>query len=279
MIDDEHIRRWSNMAADLDAWLAQEITEDRGPSRAICLPDDDRALGRVALRLPEHASAATRCEAITDSDKPAGELSYWLVPEARGRGLAYAAVKLMMSSIVARTKLRSVVLDIEPANIASASVAGRLGAERREPPRVELDRTGTERTLVVFVLRCSGGVSAGGRGNSGLGTARHLRHTAAARSLAPLRGHSPPPRGHPLRAGESSEKSRRDARPFGCAATPEGGCAGGPVVISQSHPCLLCIRKRNTTARWMPRPDGRSWSLSSSAVCVGAFRRSALTTE
>jgi len=31
-------------------------------------------------------------------------------------------------------------------------VAGRLGAERREPSRVELDRGGVPRTLVVFVL-------------------------------------------------------------------------------------------------------------------------------
>jgi hypothetical protein len=53
MIDDEHVRRWSNMGADLDAWIAREIAEDRGPSRAICMADDDRALGRVALRLPK----------------------------------------------------------------------------------------------------------------------------------------------------------------------------------------------------------------------------------
>jgi hypothetical protein len=31
-------------------------------------------------------------------------------------------------------------------------LAERLGAKRREPSRVELDRTGVPRTLVVFVL-------------------------------------------------------------------------------------------------------------------------------
>ena len=30
------------------------------------------------------------------SDQPAGELSYWLLPDARGRGLAFAAVTEMM---------------------------------------------------------------------------------------------------------------------------------------------------------------------------------------
>jgi RimJ/RimL family protein N-acetyltransferase len=49
--------------------------------------------------------------------------------------------------------VRSVVLDIEEDNAASMRVAERLGAERREPWRVELDRTGVPRTLVVFVLR------------------------------------------------------------------------------------------------------------------------------
>jgi ribosomal-protein-alanine N-acetyltransferase len=152
MIDDEHLRPWSTMAADLDAWIQREVAEHRGPSRAICLPDDDRALGRVALRLPQFASEAVRCEAVRESDQPAGELSYWLVPEARGRGLACAAVQMMISSIPVATGLRSVVLDIEAGNDPSMRLAERLGAERRSPTRVETDRSGTGRTLVVYVL-------------------------------------------------------------------------------------------------------------------------------
>jgi [ribosomal protein S5]-alanine N-acetyltransferase len=155
MIDDEHLRPWSAMSVDLDAWIRREVAEDRGPSRAICLPDDDRALGRVALRLPQFASEAVRCEAVRESDQPAGELSYWLVPESRGRGLASAAIRMMLSSVVARTGLRSVVLDIEAGNAPSMRLAERLGAERRRPARVEIDRAGTPRTLVVFVLPVS----------------------------------------------------------------------------------------------------------------------------
>jgi len=52
MTNDEHLRPWWWMAEDLRAWLRREISEERGPSRAICLADDDRALGRVAVRLP-----------------------------------------------------------------------------------------------------------------------------------------------------------------------------------------------------------------------------------
>jgi RimJ/RimL family protein N-acetyltransferase len=155
MIDDEHLRHWSAMGADLEGWLRREVAQASGPSRAICLPHDDRALGRVAVRLPEFASEAVRCEAVREADQPAGELSYWLVPEARGRGLAYAAVRLMMVSVIAGAGLRSVVLDIEAGNVASERLAQRLGAERRAPARVELDRTGVQRTLVVHVLRAA----------------------------------------------------------------------------------------------------------------------------
>ncbi|MGO9900789.1 MAG: GNAT family N-acetyltransferase [Solirubrobacteraceae bacterium] len=121
------------------------------------LPDSDRAIGRVALRLPRFASAAVSCEAVLASDQPVGELSYWLVPEARGGGLAVAAVRMMLRSIVAKSGLRSVVLDIETTNAASVRLADRLRAQRRDPTRVELDRSGTPRTLAVFVLAADGG--------------------------------------------------------------------------------------------------------------------------
>lgn len=58
----------------------------------------------------------------------------------------------MVESIAATTPLRTVVLDIEVTNRASLRLALSLGAERREPERVELDRFGDPRTLVVFIL-------------------------------------------------------------------------------------------------------------------------------
>jgi RimJ/RimL family protein N-acetyltransferase len=145
MADDEHLRHWSTMAADIDTWIQDEVAQHLGPSRAICVRENDRALGRVAVRLPEFASDAVRCEAVRESDQPAGELSYWLVPEARGRGLACAAVQMMISTVLANAGLRSVVLDIEADNVPSTRLAERLGAERRLPARVKRDRSGTAR--------------------------------------------------------------------------------------------------------------------------------------
>lgn len=157
MAGDPRLLRWSTIALDPEAWLEREMAQSRGPSRAVCLADEERALGRVALRLPEFASGAVRCEALLESDRPAGELSYWLVPEARGRGIALAAVRRLLDSVVDRAELRSVILDIELDNGPSLRLAERLGAQRREPTRTEIDRSGTPRTLAVHVLRMEPG--------------------------------------------------------------------------------------------------------------------------
>ena len=153
IVGDPHLVRWSSMGEDVAGWIERQRTGVRGPSLAVCLTGDDRALGKVALRMPGHASPATTCEAITPDDQPAGELSYWLLPNARGKGLGRLAVQEMVRTVVAGSRLRSVVLDVEESNLASMALAARLGAERREPVRVERDRTGEPRRLVVFVLR------------------------------------------------------------------------------------------------------------------------------
>ena len=152
MADNEYLRPWSTMVDGVEDWIRREMAEGRGPTRAICLVEDDRVLGRVALRLPEFASEAVRCEAVRATDQPAGELSYWLVPEARGRGLAHAAVRLMIDTVVPALGLRSVVLDIEDGNVPSIRLAERLGAERRSPSRMHPDRFGASHTMVLYVL-------------------------------------------------------------------------------------------------------------------------------
>ena len=80
-----------------------------------------------------------------------GELSYWLISDARGRGLAFTAVIEMMK-IAADGGLKSLVLDIEEENSASIRVAEHLGAERRTPTRQRTDRFGEDWTMAVYVL-------------------------------------------------------------------------------------------------------------------------------
>ena len=140
------------MGTDVEAWIARQRAGTRGPSLAICTSGSDRPLGKIAVRLPGHASPATRCAGIRPGDHPVGELSYWLLSEARGRGLAAAAVREMLKMVAADTDLRSLVLDVEATNVASTRLAERLGAERRHPSRFQADRAGALRTMVVFVL-------------------------------------------------------------------------------------------------------------------------------
>ncbi len=113
----------------------------------------NEVLGKVALRLPGKASPATTCAAIRPTDHPVGELSYWVLPHARGRGVATAAVVAMLNMAREIEAVRSVVLDIEIGNLASIRVAERVGATRCEPTRVEHDRHGVPRTLVVFIIK------------------------------------------------------------------------------------------------------------------------------
>ncbi len=153
ILDDPQVAKWSHLPElGPGRWIAEQRTGRRGPSQAICRTDDARLLGKVALRLPGRASAATTCSAIRPEDQPAGELSYWVLPDARGRGTATAGALAALDLARDIGAMRSVVLDIEIDNTPSLRIAERVGGERREPTRVESDRHGIPRTLVVYVV-------------------------------------------------------------------------------------------------------------------------------
>ena len=156
MLTDPHLLKWSSMNdVGVDRWIAEQQLGHRGPSLAICETGDDRPLGKMALRMPGRASAATTGPAIRASDRPVGEFSYWVLAEARGRQVASAAVGVMLDRARRTREVRSVVLDIELDNVASLRVAYRLGADRRQPERTEIDRQGVTRTMAVFVLQAN----------------------------------------------------------------------------------------------------------------------------
>lgn len=150
MGDDEYLRPWSTLGADLDAWIRGEVAEAQGPTRAICLSDDDRALGRVAVRPPRFASAAVRCAAVTDDDRPAGELSYWLVPAARGRGLARTAAALLTEWAFATLPLDRLEITTTPGNAAALRLAAAIGFEREGVMRARNFERGRPVDLVML---------------------------------------------------------------------------------------------------------------------------------
>jgi RimJ/RimL family protein N-acetyltransferase len=153
-LNDPEVLKWSHIAeVGVERWVAEQRAGLRGPSMAICESAAESAVGKIALRLPGRASAATTCNAIRPDDHPVGELSYWVLPHARGHGVASAAVIAMLAIAHELGGIRSVVLDIEIDNAASIHVAERVGATRRAPTRVQQDRNGVPRTLAVFLLR------------------------------------------------------------------------------------------------------------------------------
>ena len=105
---------------DAAAWLAaREQRRRRGEALYLVVadPEDDRALGAVWLW-------------NVDVLNGRGEVGYWLLREARGRGAATRAVRLVVAYAFARLELERLELFTLPDNVASERVAERAGFVR-----------------------------------------------------------------------------------------------------------------------------------------------------
>jgi RimJ/RimL family protein N-acetyltransferase len=98
------------LALNQARWLAGS------PTFAICDPDD-ACLGHVWV------NRGTKDPAV-------GYVGYWLLPAARGRGLATRAVRLVVAWAVEALGLAEVRLVTEPGNRRSQAVAERSGFVR-----------------------------------------------------------------------------------------------------------------------------------------------------
>jgi RimJ/RimL family protein N-acetyltransferase len=107
-----------------------------GPTFAIC-GADDRCLGHVWINV--------------DSDAT-GAVGYWLLPEARGRGFATRAVRLICAWAFRAIGLPELRLLTEPENLASQRVAERAGFRRQGQPPSKAERDGSGRECVVYSL-------------------------------------------------------------------------------------------------------------------------------
>jgi RimJ/RimL family protein N-acetyltransferase len=107
-----------------------------GPTFAIC-GADDRCLGHVWINV--------------GSDS-AGAVGYWLLPEARGRGFATRAVRLICDWAFQDLALPGLRLLTEPENLASQRVAERAGFRRQGEPPSKAEKDGSGRERVVYLL-------------------------------------------------------------------------------------------------------------------------------
>jgi len=91
----------------------------RGTSYAVAAADPRTAIGSVELR-------------ARGRDRHTMEIGYWLVPDARGRGVAREAVGLAVSWAFERTDAGSIIAVIDIGNAPSQRLAVSLGFECRE---------------------------------------------------------------------------------------------------------------------------------------------------
>ena len=101
------------------AWIDRQLmraTAGEGISLAMCSRSDGVAAGLVVL--------------LVGDEPDAPRLGYWVVPGARGRGLASHAVELVSSWALDLPAIERIVALVEPWNVASMRVLQRAGFER-----------------------------------------------------------------------------------------------------------------------------------------------------
>jgi RimJ/RimL family protein N-acetyltransferase len=119
---DPEIPRWTQVPAGYDEGYAREFEiqaeRDRLAGRGLHLvvvdAGSERLLGSVGIVHLDRTEG--RCE-----------LGYWLAREARGRGLATRAVRLLSAWILGELPIERIEIHAEPDNLASRRVAERAG--------------------------------------------------------------------------------------------------------------------------------------------------------
>jgi ribosomal-protein-alanine N-acetyltransferase len=118
-VDDPDIRHWHarrvdsiTEARELIGSCHQRWLQEQGPNFAIVDPDH-RLLGRVVL--------------YTDLEGGTAEIGYWVLPDARGRGVATRAARSLTRWGQDELGVRRILLEHAVDNIASCGVARSLG--------------------------------------------------------------------------------------------------------------------------------------------------------
>ena len=131
---------WSYSLAAAEAWVQRQWRrrEEAGTlALAILRPGEEGPLGNVNI--------------TATGDREAG-FGYWLVPAARGQGLATAAVRLLGQWAFGALDLRRIEFEIRPDNAPSQRVAERLGATREGLRRDSHEAEGRRWDMVVYSL-------------------------------------------------------------------------------------------------------------------------------
>ncbi len=109
--------------ATVSAWIERNRVswEFGGPVR--CFGIREAATGRLIGMVEAHLAAPGFRAGVAN-------ISYGLYPEARGKGYATRAVRLMVSHLAEETDAGVAAIQVHPENVASAAVPARAGFRR-----------------------------------------------------------------------------------------------------------------------------------------------------
>jgi RimJ/RimL family protein N-acetyltransferase len=147
---DPEIPRWTRVPvpyrrADALSWVAgAELELDAGVTIGwLAVDHDDRLLASISVM-------------EIDREARTGEIGYWVAREARGRGVATRAVRLVRDWAAAELGLATIEIEVHEDNLASQAVARAAGFveddERDVPPRAGLP----DGRYVIFHWRAGG---------------------------------------------------------------------------------------------------------------------------
>jgi [ribosomal protein S5]-alanine N-acetyltransferase len=123
-------------------WIEQTIRDWNGRRHgafAVTETGSGEVIGAIGLRL-------------LDDYGHQGSIGYWVAKEARGRGVATAALRRVTRWALEDLGLPRVQLVADPENVASQRVAERVGFRREGLLRGYLDLRGERRDCVMFSL-------------------------------------------------------------------------------------------------------------------------------
>jgi RimJ/RimL family protein N-acetyltransferase len=137
-LNDPEISRWTRIPFPYTEADAHEFLEATA-ERAFAITDrrSGEVLGGIGLRMPSEG---------------VGEVGYWVKREARGRGVATRALRLVARWALEEQKLVRVQLTAEPGNAASLRVAEKAGFTREGLLRRSLNFGGERRDAFMFSL-------------------------------------------------------------------------------------------------------------------------------
>ena len=116
---------------------AREFIARGGNKFAIVEAETDELLGVIGFQIMDHAR---------------GHFGYWVGKEARGRGVATRALRLLARWAAEEHGLARLQLVVEPENLASIRVAEKAGFRREARLRSYIELRGARRDVYMYAL-------------------------------------------------------------------------------------------------------------------------------